>query len=112
MSGRQVVCPCFSSAGLSSSILSMDAVSTSKAIQRKDISCYDLMEATLNRIDDVNGKLNAIILIKERDELLSLAQKADDEIAATNSRKSWNSNQGSMQCGRSANVDGRFTFVF
>ena len=57
----------------------MDAVSLSKSIQRKDISCYDLMEATLNRIDEINPTYNAIILMKERQELLSLARKADDD---------------------------------
>jgi amidase len=65
----------------SAEILSWDAITLSNAIQEdRIISCHDLMLATLNRIDALNPKCNAIVLLQDRDTLLAKAQEADGEL--------------------------------
>ena len=59
-------------------ILSLDAYSLSKALDRNEFTCVDLMHATLNRIEDINEDCLAIILLRDRDELLNEAAMADD----------------------------------
>lgn len=42
------------------------------------ISARELMQSTLDRIDAVNGRVNAIVALRERSELLDEARRADD----------------------------------
>ena len=64
-------------------ILSMDAITLSKAIQQKrSVTCKQLMKATLNRIDEINPTFNAIILLRDRDVLLQKAKDCDRELEA------------------------------
>ena len=65
-------------------ILSMDALSVSEAIKEKRISSQEVMQATLDRISEVNPKYNAIIQLRDRDELMKLARQADES-----DRKGW-----------------------
>jgi len=65
-------------------LLSVDAQSLSKAIEKKQVSCEELMQATLARIHEVNPKCNAIILLRKEQELLAEARLADQT-----ARKGW-----------------------
>ncbi|KAG7343985.1 amidase [Nitzschia inconspicua] len=63
-------------------ILSWDAHTISDAIQKeRSITCRELMVATLDRIDRINPKCNAIILLKDRQTLLEEATKADEDLS-------------------------------
>eukprot|EP00980_Cylindrotheca_fusiformis_P021184 scaffold8136_cov127-Cylindrotheca_fusiformis.AAC.24 len=59
-------------------ILSLDALQLSTALNAKEVSCVEVMEATLERIDQVNGKHKAIIQLRDSTELIALARKADE----------------------------------
>ncbi len=56
------------------------ATEISEAIRRKRISARELLEATFQRIDRYNPKLNAII-IEFRDRALARAREADEALA-------------------------------
>ncbi len=61
-------------------VLSMDANTLSKAIQKeRSVTCEQLMKATLARIEEINPTMNAIIMMREKEDLLEEA-KACDEI--------------------------------
>jgi amidase len=82
-------CCCFASNQSSSKsiiddILNLDALSLSRAIESKQITCEELMKATLDRIDEVNPRCNAIILVRDRNELMEEARCADQ-----NPRRGW-----------------------
>ncbi len=68
-------------------ILQLDAISLSRAIEAKKISCFELMRATLDRMNDVNPRCNAIILLRDGEELMAEARRADD--VATDRRRGW-----------------------
>jgi amidase len=65
-------------------IMNLDAIGLSRAIERKEISCEDVMKVTLDQIDKFNPICNAIILLRDRDELLKEAREADQ-----GQRKGW-----------------------
>ena len=50
------------------------------------MSCREVMAAVLDRIDERNPAVNAIVSIRERDELLAEAGERDDELARDESR--------------------------
>ena len=56
------------------------AMETAEAIRRKKISARELLQATFQRIDRYNPKLNAII-IEFRDRALARAREADEALA-------------------------------
>jgi amidase len=62
----------------------MDARSLSDAIKNKQVSCQEVMEATLERIEEINSKCNAIIQLRDPNELMTLARQADESY-----RKGW-----------------------
>mmetsp|Transcript_23116 Transcript_23116/g.51295 ORF Transcript_23116/g.51295 Transcript_23116/m.51295 type:complete len:490 (+) Transcript_23116:209-1678(+) len=66
-------------------MLQHDAMSLSGLLERKEISAVSLMEATLKRIDEVNPTLNAIVSLRDRQELLAEAFEAD----LSKDRKGW-----------------------
>eukprot|EP00536_Pseudo-nitzschia_multiseries_P009613 jgi/Psemu1/23680/gm1.23680_g len=57
---------------------SMDAITLSEAIRGGRITCEQLMEATLDRIEELNPRYNAIILLKDRKSLLEQARDMDE----------------------------------
>lgn len=63
-------------------ITSMDALSLSKAIATKTVSCVEVMDAYLNRIDRLNPVYNAIVSLAPRHKLMAQAEAADQELAA------------------------------
>jgi amidase len=65
-------------------IVNLDAIGLSRAIECKEISCEDVMTATLNQIEKINPRCNAIILLRDREELLQEARNAD-----LGERKGW-----------------------
>ena len=62
-------------------ILALDALALSAAIRDRTISCVELMTATLDRIDRLNPKVNAIVALQDRDVLLAQARERDQAVA-------------------------------
>ncbi|MEO5843484.1 MAG: amidase [Caldimonas sp.] len=59
----------------------LDADALSRAIHGKDISCREVMRATLDRIGAVNPALNAIVSMQDEGDLLRQADARDAELA-------------------------------
>jgi amidase len=61
-------------------IVELDAVSLSKAIANMEVSCREVMEATLAQIDRLNPIVNAIVSLRDRDELIHEADERDRQL--------------------------------
>ncbi len=59
----------------------MSALDLSKAIQSRAVSCAEVMTAYLDHIDGVNPKVNAIVSLQSREDLLRQARGRDEELA-------------------------------
>lgn len=59
----------------------LSAVELRARLQRRDISARELMNATYDRIDALNPRLNALVNLLQRDQALTLADAADAKIA-------------------------------
>jgi amidase len=70
-----------SEAALPSSIPEMTGIQLSRAIRQKKVSCVEVMSATLDRIDRLNPKVNAIVSRQAPDDLLRQAREKDDVLA-------------------------------
>ena len=66
--------------------IDLSAAELSEAIHDRRLSCREVMAAHLDRIDERNPSLNAIVTLRDRDELLADASTCDDELAAGLSR--------------------------
>src|SRR5262245_29568172 len=66
----------------SSDITVMDAVSLSRAIHSRRVSCVEVMNATLDHIEVINPKVNAIVSLQDRGVLVAEAKARDDELAS------------------------------
>ncbi len=64
-----------------SDIVMMDAQSLSKAIAAKKISCAEVMTAYLDHIARINPKVNAIVALQDRDQLMAQAREHDALLA-------------------------------
>lgn len=53
------------------------AVELADAIARRDVSSYEVVEAHLDRIDDINGEVNALVSLRGRNDVLADASLAD-----------------------------------
>ena len=62
-------------------LLALDAVALAAAVAGREISCAELMSATLDRIDALNPRFNAIVALRERGALMAEAQAKDAELA-------------------------------
>jgi amidase len=62
-------------------IVGMDAVALSAAIRSKRVSCAEVMAATLDHIDRINPRVNAIVSLRDRDRLVEEARARDAELA-------------------------------
>ena len=58
-------------------ILEQSALDQSAAIERGDLSAAELMQATLDQIEAVNGPVNAIVALRDGDALIAEAHAAD-----------------------------------
>ena len=62
-------------------IIQLSAHALSQAIHRKQFSCREVMRAYLQRIADVNPRVNAIISLQDEDDLLRQAGARDAQLA-------------------------------
>ena len=53
------------------------AVSLSEKIRNKELSARELMTSVLDRIDEINPKITAVVSLRDREELLAEADAAD-----------------------------------
>ncbi|WP_137702007.1 amidase [Marimonas lutisalis] len=60
-----------------SDFLDQDAVAISASIEAGEITCEEFMAATLERILQVNGDVNAIVSLRDPDEIMEEARAAD-----------------------------------
>lgn len=61
----------------SSEVFHLYAVELVRRLRARELSCVELMEATLARIDALNPTFNAIVALRDRDELLAEAKAKD-----------------------------------
>jgi len=59
----------------------LDADALSRAIHAKEVSCREVMQATLDRIAAVNPRVNAIVSVQDEGELLRQADERDAALA-------------------------------
>lgn len=62
------------------------ALELSDLIHRREVSCVEVMAAHLAQIERYNPVLNAIVALRDGDELLAEARQRDEELAAGRSR--------------------------
>ena len=62
--------------------IDLSATDLSDAVHERTVSCREVMAAYLDRIDERNPRHNAIVSLRDRDELLAEAAVCDDELAA------------------------------
>lgn len=62
-------------------IVEMGAVDLAAAIRHRRVSCVEVMTATLDQIARLNPVVNAIVALRDRDELIAEARSLDGEIA-------------------------------
>ena len=58
-------------------IVMMTATALAACIKRRELSCREVMQATLDHIDRVNPAVNAIVALRPREALLAQANAAD-----------------------------------
>ena len=61
-------------------ITDLTAAALSEAIHAREVSCHEVMDAYLDRIDEQNPAVNAIVSRRDRDELLAEADVCDLEL--------------------------------
>jgi len=62
-------------------IVLMDAAVLGKAIHSRKVSCVEVMSAYLEHIERINPKVNAIVALQERADLLTQARERDAQLA-------------------------------
>ncbi len=62
-------------------IVNLDAVALSRAIKSKQVSCVEVMNAYLDRIERLNPQVNAIVSLEPRERLIEQAKDRDVQIA-------------------------------
>ena len=67
--------------GAVSGIVALSALELSAAIKNRDVSCLEVMASYLDRIDAVNPTYNAIVSLRNHDELMDEAERKDAELA-------------------------------
>jgi amidase len=69
-----------------SEIVMMDACALSAAIHARRLSCVEVMGAYLDQIERFNPRVNAIVSLQDRGDLLAQARTRDDELGRGASR--------------------------
>jgi amidase len=67
--------------GSATQIVDLGAASLSEAIRTRTVSCVEVMGAFLDRIDALNPKVNAIVALRDRGELIAEAKQQDARLA-------------------------------
>ena len=62
-------------------IVALDAVALSRAIRARQVSCREVMQAYLDRIELLNPRVNAIVSLQPREALLAQADERDAQLA-------------------------------
>lgn len=75
MSGRSKV-----SVNSPEQLLTLSAVDLSQAIRAGDVSCVEVMNSYLNQINTFNPTYNAVVSLRDREQLLSEAARADADL--------------------------------
>src|SRR5215475_6407841 len=65
----------------SSSLVMMSALGLAEAIRARQLSCVEVMSAYLDHIERINPLVNAIVALRDRDDLLAEAREKDAQIA-------------------------------
>ncbi len=65
-----------------SGIVGLDALGLAKAIRTRKVSCVEVMDAYLDHIDAVNPKVNAIVALQDRGDLLRQAKSRDADLTS------------------------------
>jgi amidase len=73
---------------MSDPFLNLSASALSAAVHAREVSCRDLMAATLKRIDTLNPRFNALVNRVDADQLLQQAD-AHDTLLAQGQSKGW-----------------------
>ena len=68
-------------AGAHGGIVALDATTMAAALAARELSCREVMQAHLARIEAVNGTHNAIVSLRSADALLAEADVADAAVA-------------------------------
>lgn len=63
-------------------ITTMSALELSDSIKSKEVSCVEVMNAYLDKIEVLNPKVNAIVSLQDRDDLVKQAKEKDQQLAA------------------------------
>lgn len=64
-----------------SEVVTLDAVALSAAIKARQISCVEVMAAYLAQIERVNPRVNAIVSLQDREDLLCQAKERDAQLS-------------------------------
>jgi amidase len=64
----------------SSDITALSATELSRAIRQRKVSCFDVMRAYLDRINRLNPIHNALVSLRDEEELLAEARRADGDM--------------------------------
>ena len=64
-----------------SDIVMMDAGTLASAIRTRKVSCVEVMTAYLDHIDKLNPKVNAIVALQDRADLMAQARDKDAQLA-------------------------------
>ena len=64
-----------------SQLLDLDAVALAGALRSEKVSCVELMSATLDRIEALNPRFNAIVALRDRETLIAEARVRDTQPA-------------------------------
>lgn len=67
--------------GQTDELVMCDALELSGKIKRREVSCVETMTAYLDHIDKHNPSVNAIVALRDREELLAEAQERDRQLA-------------------------------
>lgn len=66
-------------------ITRLTAVQLSKAIHERSVSCVEVMEAFLGRINTLNPDLNALVNLMPPEDCLAMALESDQQLSSANS---------------------------
>ena len=64
-----------------SSLVMMSARALAEAIRARQVSCVEVMTAYFDHIEQINPLVNAIVALRDRDDLLAEAKEKDSQIA-------------------------------
>ena len=62
-------------------LVMLDAAALAEAIKSRQVSCVEVMQAYLDHIDRLNPRVNAIVSLQGRDDLVRQASHRDDQLA-------------------------------